>query len=1439
MQTFTPLMCAAEFGHDLVMTMLLDYPTIQVNCTNDHGTSALLVACELGHESTAKILLSVPGIDVNHADNDGDTPLMMAAKSGLDGVVDMLLQRPDIGNIDVCNNRGMTPLMFAAFCNRVNVVKRIVAYPFVDANKSDETGNTALHWACVTNSVDVVDELLQHDTLMTNVQNKEGFTALFLAASNNDVKAIEALLGHHDTSAVNTPEYNGMTPLLYACDAGREALVKALLTCPELNVNSCTGGETALYVACKKGRKNIALCLLGHSDIDTVKPNSVGIQPFDKACATGLAKVVAKMLTCHAVIDAISAQGGFLKTGLHLACQEGHNAVLHVLLNCATIDVNQPDFLGKTPLFISCENGRESIVKQLLRRSSVDVNRTDADYLPEGQWTNRMTPLMIAAKNGHIGVVKILLKGKLNVNSTGDPCVDVNLADKKGNSALMLAAEAGHANVVELLLQSKKCNDINASNEDGHCALYLAYSGNHASVVHVLIKQPHINVTRYDKDSNTILTGAAKFGRHEIIKVLLNRQRRDVLDEEMSKAFNLVIGSGHLEAFKALIQSIDVSDLFRFGDFMIMVDLAMEHQRYNIVHELLSIQETLTDKQKMIYYVALLDGPRHKGGTHFIKCTAKYLTHESAMQLLRLDNPFKFENGRVIDQKHEYSWTTFLDSACEVPLDVRCSCIQAILDEHDSTEWLHALAFAKDKHGRRAIDTADAVTRKYLRGRLYFCGRYELLEGPPVHVSSTAVVVLAFDHEICHQVFHEYAVMGDLDYFGFIKCNQALGRLLERNATHKKQFLKRERDSIIWAKDFDLWDKDKNGTLSESEFVHYCTKYFGSKLKVALKFMRNEVEFKREIKTRNNQAILNSGRSRVLGLLPSPDQIEFKIYAKKLTINGDLYMADYPNVLVMPAADRSLEDIYTKEMPKDTKIKDFLFEVADAVAQLHEVGIVHGDIKTTNIVRVHNQLKLIDLDAAVCTGKEHAGVKFSSGVVPPEMFYKLQNEAEGEMYKTYWKEEASDIKRWNKLKPKHGFVVRTYRPDHIGDLPYSLVEATPAVDMWAYGCLMYRMLCGEELVPTDINHDVVSNQVKSAATWTDGTLATRIENNIPDEWAQLVLKQLLVIDPKKRLSAAKLVETFTDGPDFAPFLGKISKVLDKGETQHQIVAALMMEVEEARRLQAASHLRVMDEVSRLQRIVFDGMMEVHEVVTPTSFVILPLKVCTAESEPSPKSMLSFVNQSMSACNKLKAAYDQVAKMDSLQAIPLATHASAGAILQWLNLESMYLYLIDEGTGKIAVPNEVDAIYPIEIQPNDTTFWVAALPWIESGLSWLEKGLATPDSAIDWLQIHGFLPDYNEADDKMIFREKPKVNVNKTLPTVSVNGKEIPLTLARGRVLQPLKKWFEIKDPAQVFGGLKRVMAKEGRIIWTKEDVNATEILVQENDQATVMGTSAA
>ena len=82
------------------------------------------------------------------------------------------------------------------------------------------------------------------------------------------------------------------------------------------------------------------------------------------------------------------------------------------------------------------------------------------------------------------------------------PGVDINRADKYGDTAIMRAACKGHAEVVRVLLAAPGI-DVNKADNCDRTAIRQALEGNHTEVVRALLTAQGIDVNRGDKDGST------------------------------------------------------------------------------------------------------------------------------------------------------------------------------------------------------------------------------------------------------------------------------------------------------------------------------------------------------------------------------------------------------------------------------------------------------------------------------------------------------------------------------------------------------------------------------------------------------------------------------------------------------------------------------------------------------------------------------------------------------------------------------------------------------------------------------------------------------------------------------------------------------------------------------------------------------------------------
>jgi len=229
------------------------------------------------------------------------------------------------------------------------------------------------------------------------------------------------------------------------------------------------------------------------------------------------------------------------RTPLSWGAQNGHEAVVRMLLAQDDVDVDLKDNNGRTPLSWATENRHEAVVRLLLEQDDVDVNSKDI---------NGRTPLLWAAENGHEAVVRLLL--------TQDD-VDVNSKDINHWTALSLAVQNKHEMVVRLLLAQDNV-DANSQDMNGQTLLSWASDNGHEAVVRLLLARGDVDANSRDSNSWTPLLWAVENKHEAVVRLLLMQDNVDV----NSKASNgqtplsLAVDNGHEAVVRLLLAHNDI-----------------------------------------------------------------------------------------------------------------------------------------------------------------------------------------------------------------------------------------------------------------------------------------------------------------------------------------------------------------------------------------------------------------------------------------------------------------------------------------------------------------------------------------------------------------------------------------------------------------------------------------------------------------------------------------------------------------------------------------------------------------------------------------------------------------------------------------------------------------------------------------------------------------
>ena len=217
------------------------------------------------------------------------------------------------------------------------------------------------------------------------------------------------------------------------------------------------------------------------------------------------------------------------------AVTAGNNEAVEFLLQLETVNIDHTNEEGKTALMLACERGHEDIVHSLLS-AGAKVNIQD---------NNGWTALMIASEHNYISIIHMLLQAN----------VDLHLKTSIGSNAVMIASGYGNYEVVELLIS--KGVDYQYQREDGVNAFILACEKGHTQIVELLVKQRvDPNVQKEDGWNGFML--ACEKGHFQIAKLLLKEQiDTNVQEKNGGNAFMFACHNGHIQIVELLVKQVD------------------------------------------------------------------------------------------------------------------------------------------------------------------------------------------------------------------------------------------------------------------------------------------------------------------------------------------------------------------------------------------------------------------------------------------------------------------------------------------------------------------------------------------------------------------------------------------------------------------------------------------------------------------------------------------------------------------------------------------------------------------------------------------------------------------------------------------------------------------------------------------------------------------
>ena len=386
----------------------------------------------------------------------------------------------------------------------INVVRSLTSVGKGDYGVKDGKGWTPLHYACYYGRLDIVEYLVNELRCDASVQSYMCPTPLHLACKSNSPEDTTLKIVRFLTTTgrcnPNKSIYNGDTLLIYLLKtmSSKLSILQYLITEYRCNLlATASDGNTALHIACSKQTSNLHVIKMIASRGNSFSSirNNGGSLPLHLACRTSATVV-------QTLIQLFSGQCGlYERNGFSYGYTPFQLTLLYdqeiskVLMKEMFI---KPDGQGNTPLHLACKLEADYLsllptISDITTKNDVNKINSDGD-----------TALHIACRSGNREIVAMILDfdNKLQ-EATADAIVDINAKNNTGDTPVHIACKSRNLQLITLLL-SKRC-DINSRDGCGNTLLHLACKECQIEVIKLLVNHPLIQINHTNNDGDTFL----------------------------------------------------------------------------------------------------------------------------------------------------------------------------------------------------------------------------------------------------------------------------------------------------------------------------------------------------------------------------------------------------------------------------------------------------------------------------------------------------------------------------------------------------------------------------------------------------------------------------------------------------------------------------------------------------------------------------------------------------------------------------------------------------------------------------------------------------------------------------------------------------------------------------------------------------------------------
>jgi ankyrin repeat protein/serine/threonine protein kinase len=1134
-----------------------------------------------------KMLIDSYPTSVKKKDNCDQIPLQLAMEHNASSpIVELLLNAwPDAVKKE--DDRQITPLHLAVI-NSVSfeIIERLLNCCPGAIFVKDKSKRSTLYFAIKHRaSCQVLQLLLDRWPEAAKRENDRGSTPLHLEVTKRaSIEAVK-LLVDACPSAIFATDASRQTSLhlAIAYKAPLEVIQYLLEKFPDAAKKKDQSKTSPLHYALTKNVSDDIINVLIAACPDAVQHRDKSNRtPLHVAIASGVSLAIIKRILDMWPV-AVKRKDGNEQTPLHVGMANNASPeVVMLIFNAYPGAVHKTDRLKRTPLHLGMIAGTSAQVTQMM------VNQW-----PEGvkkRDTHRHTPLQLAMKNNLSADIVLLLVnscpgGVHKINNYKQNALHLAMSNNTSADAIRLILERepdtarkedkskrtplhlGMANsasteAIKMLMDIwPEAAGIRDDHDQTPLHLGVANNASPDSIKMVIEAYPDAVKAKDKSEKTPLYLGLANNVSAEVVKLLVDIWPGAVMKQDKFKRTPLhlaIMNGASIDVIETILNKWP--DAAKIGDCDDRSPLHWEmadRASPKVIKMLLDVVPDVANKKDNNRETPLGLGIAKDGSIDAIQilidaCPNAILTRtkdeESMLHGAIVSGQYKYvkillladmpiARDGVLRFRHGYSWTWLLSyrSADKRVNEILQEIVLDIIErDPDYRHHTKLLADAKDVTGNAASNIAFDKTKLAFRQRTCFMGRYNLHPPPFLHKSASSIAIAADDFGAVDDYKNKFSRF----------CSQS-GETATLNEEQFKKLLK----EVCVGEANPVPALDQSHRFSKEDFVKVCCEQLhgspdNESRPVVIKFIQEEARFRKVVEilerydldskyvvsilhTYQNIAPDGSRNGSVEGGMVHPSW-----RALKQDFEG------FDHCIVMPKGDCDLHSIYFQERLDNATVRNYTQQIAEALQHLHHNHIVHGDVRMRNIIRVGGRMQLLDLDASAFLAEcqnppegmtKYAGAKFASGILPPEMFTRIN---EGDTFLLKWKDHfgiishTAQVELWNRIRPRNGIVVKTFNPSKVQQMevqfgPKYLEIANERLDIWSFGMMLFKLLANQDFFNVDRDDNLKTDQdFLRVMKYDTQSLAVRLRGaRIGDHSAVDLLKKILHPDPKERLGS--------------------------------------------------------------------------------------------------------------------------------------------------------------------------------------------------------------------------------------------------------------------------------------------------------------------------------